>query len=1593
VAKQNPITLTLKVMKNKLLIIVLILFAPVLIYKFYYPSTENQKTAVPLPYTDKYLIGVMNAYQPGFNGYIEAYDDAEFNTTHTYLVAERGYYPGNTLRNTPISFTEEHLFDSVPKTKIQTAISNMYNHNGSRFIWQRPKIEWLCSGQSSIYQAEYIAPSQNYWFYSFNNRDVVENHEIDSSQYGPENPIVLFCDQSLHSAGYVVRRLKANTEQSRKLDDPGGNNWEGDSECDWYVKPKIRIPASIPANFPDLEICRIEVNMNNGTTRKTVIDSVIKARHFRPVDAPNSYDGSYLEEFYFDQTENEIPRSPKFTGDLVINPDLPTWSYCARGTLGPTQPDHENSNHADIKIWWYDKCDMWLDYVKVENDIAHNLLNPNPLNPLWVEYNQWIEKEVDAINQAPYVYNFYKELFEFNNIPCMAHVNRRLDELTDGKVNFMADQLTFYQNNLYWSDRGEIDTPQKLKEMFFDVTGFRQIFLGDPYPLIARRPGCWEHGEFVNSQLPITLFPSQDPPASDSVIANILSAPATYDRWLQAQLDTVCTFYKDGPWLHENFLAGVFTYLMKSGNEVSKLLDIPFIAMLQAHQWVSGGEVDREPTVEEQDLMTNLAVSYGAKGIIYWWMSSFGEDAGSNSCDYSRGFLIGENDYYEPRYENLYGQPKWDSLKRIINRLETWGPTLMNFDNTQTNSYIYRLERSNLVSQTYFSDVVSYVRGTGLPPCQLDAPDTTDAPHPPDLRYECFEDRYLQVATFESTSDDRYFMIVNRRCSPVKAGYEDGQRFIRVLFDHGSTDLPAFNNWNIIDIKTGSTISVIKINGVNPYADLGWFAPGEGRLYKMVSTMKSGGTLIADEHISGESFTCEDTVISNGFNITIDEGSVISFTDSATIIMNGGTFTSGVHGTGSSDLVTYKGEGSGKWNGLRFNGTDVKIYNSKFQDIASPCVNYAISMVDCQLADIRTNQFVLNTDTAGAIQSVYIEDPFGSPTYTGLHINYNTITMANSRGYGISVQGFSGITLPLYAGNNTMTSNGYATGILLSTITGGVVKNNSISGFSTGINTLLSTIDVYGNTISNTSSVSKGIISTGLSSSGLLPASGLWLGGMNTITNTSGVSTNIEVNNSVFALEGGNNTFDVTSTSGAYHLYGTFWDSSYNNKQRYNCFKLGGTTITSPANPNYSIGIGFFNVTLNFLDYTCDATSPEDVTVVDLGGGLYDTIPYTGGGEGGSSIGNKQLAINSKSKSKSESVSSKKGVYILSNSALYDSIRIQIRKKNYNAAKQSCYDLIGTYPDSSESISALSYLFLSQTTADTTQTAIGNLKSYYEGLILNHGNNTAMVTMCNYLVQKCKVKLHQYTSALSGFQEIINNNPYSYEGLLAKWDYMATSLLVQGSGGGEREISDFGLEIADSEIIDKLMGWNDRTPLTKEERKTIRQTVIHTRDKVRNDKDAKIKTLEERSKSGDVGSEKELRTLRVLKDINKSVRPANVFEHINIVSGDIQKVFATDVVISNKQENLVPSVFSLSQNYPNPFNPVTTIKYALPSDVKVVVKIYDILGREVKVLVNELQKAGYYDAKFDGSNFASGVYFYRIEAGDFVLAKKMVLVK
>ena len=94
----------------------------------------------------------------------------------------------------------------------------------------------------------------------------------------------------------------------------------------------------------------------------------------------------------------------------------------------------------------------------------------------------------------------------------------------------------------------------------------------------------------------------------------------------------------------------------------------------------------------------------------------------------------------------------------------------------------------------------------------------------------------------------------------------------------------------------------------------------------------------------------------------------------------------------------------------------------------------------------------------------------------------------------------------------------------------------------------------------------------------------------------------------------------------------------------------------------------------------------------------------------------------------------------------------------------------------------------------------------------------------------------------------------------------------------------------------------------------------------------------------------------------------------------------------------VPTEFALQQNYPNPFNPITTINYDLPKSAHVQLVIYDILGREVRSLINQEQQAGYYSFNWNskdnfGRPVSAGVYFYQIRSQEFVKTKKMILLK
>jgi len=107
-----------------------------------------------------------------------------------------------------------------------------------------------------------------------------------------------------------------------------------------------------------------------------------------------------------------------------------------------------------------------------------------------------------------------------------------------------------------------------------------------------------------------------------------------------------------------------------------------------------------------------------------------------------------------------------------------------------------------------------------------------------------------------------------------------------------------------------------------------------------------------------------------------------------------------------------------------------------------------------------------------------------------------------------------------------------------------------------------------------------------------------------------------------------------------------------------------------------------------------------------------------------------------------------------------------------------------------------------------------------------------------------------------------------------------------------------------------------------------------------------------------------------------------------------------NVVGINSISNEIPKEFSLSQNYPNPFNPMTHLEIACPPARQgisklgfVSLKVYDLLGKEVKTLVNENKPAGRYSVEFDGGDLSSGIYFYKLTAGDFSITRKMTLLK
>ena len=133
---------------------------------------------------------------------------------------------------------------------------------------------------------------------------------------------------------------------------------------------------------------------------------------------------------------------------------------------------------------------------------------------------------------------------------------------------------------------------------------------------------------------------------------------------------------------------------------------------------------------------------------------------------------------------------------------------------------------------------------------------------------------------------------------------------------------------------------------------------------------------------------------------------------------------------------------------------------------------------------------------------------------------------------------------------------------------------------------------------------------------------------------------------------------------------------------------------------------------------------------------------------------------------------------------------------------------------------------------------------------------------------------------------------------------------------------------------------------------------------------------------------------------NRTVRLKLVVDNNFSSDYSLSKIYSDESALGKKNfkeininGNSLFTTYELNQNYPNPFNPSTTIKYQLPKDGMVTLKVYDILGAELATLVNEEKLAGNYEANFNASSLASGVYLYKLQANEYISVKKMVLIR
>ena len=700
--------------------------------------------------------------------------------------------------------------------------------------------------------------------------------------------------------------------------------------------------------------------------------------------------------------------------------------------------------------------------------------------------------------------------------------------------------------------------------------------------------------------------------------------------------------------------------------------------------------------------------------------------------------------------------------------------------------------------------------------------------------------------------------------------------------------------------------------------------------------MASGSQIIIEP---GGSLYCNNTVFSgNGANWN---GILIEST--AGLILNGCTFNDALKS------ISFSG----------YSGSRKEIKNSTF-NVPNVTNAYGIFAENLGCCDFVSNVFNMSVSDSKGIfieNSTSVEyasggeEDYHTPIYIidnndfnggGEHLVINCL-IDNLPRYNISYNRF----------NSTTGSNG--TGVWARKITGGFSHNTFASG---QFNNAITFSECYLWMLQNTiNSKSNNLDIYDVSTVVLQPLSDgsgnyFWNAGKNIFTlendNNSSNLSNVSFTNGCTLLgKEGENCFYLTSSYNNYHISGEVSSGD-----------MLDFTINYwiPTTPQFNIINGSIDASSPSSQCNASGQISNNYEVINICDGYNDTLFIT---QKPGSGGQKNTDINPK--------------------YLFTECLKKNRLKQYSEAINIAKQIIDNYDSNRFFIASLDELYSNYLNSDTIRnqsarySLFNSLKSYLEQKIQQYQNKPKFVDKAYRYYLMSKTKMKNYQEVITGYENIINNHPDPITRLTASWDRDAIILLMNGNGGGGQFEND---EVDFETRFQKLM-----------KEKPVHEVAYNIYTEMKNDyNDKKDNGLMNKA---DIENHKKIeKRVSVFTPSNKVQLQRKISEDINAILG-LKKV-------NSSNSNQVPIEYSLSQNYPNPFNPVTKINYELPKDGKVKLVIYDILGREIKTLANEIKQAGKYTVEFNGSQLASGVYFYRIqvEGGkSYTAVKKMVLIK